>query len=82
MMALMERAWKAQRKIEDSIKHMGGGKYGRVLKMSKKPTDEEYSKGSITSLLGILVIGFIGFAIFLAATEGLPRLVRWIEGLF
>ncbi len=81
-MTFLDKAWKAQRKIEDEVKHMGGGRYGRVLKMARKPTSEEYSKGSMTSAIGILLIGLIGFAIYLAATEGMPRLVDWVENFF
>jgi protein transport protein SEC61 subunit gamma-like protein len=81
-MGLMDRAWRAQKRLEDGVKHAGGGKYGRVLKMAKKPTSEEYSRGSTTAAIGIVIIGFIGFVIYLAATEGIPALVKWIEGFF
>ncbi|OYT46611.1 protein translocase SEC61 complex subunit gamma [Thermoplasmatales archaeon ex4484_6] len=60
-----ERSQKGQRWIEFRIKTTGKGKYGRVLKMSRKPTSDEYSKTLIISGLGIVLIGGIGFVIFL-----------------
>ncbi|RLF68251.1 MAG: protein translocase SEC61 complex subunit gamma [Thermoplasmata archaeon] len=60
-----ERSQKGQRWIEFRIKTTGKGKYGRVLKMSRKPTSDEYSKTLIISGLGIVLIGSIGFVIFL-----------------
>ena len=59
------KSWKYQQKIESKIKHVGRGKYGRVLKMSRKPTSDEYSKTLIITGIGIFLIGGLGFAIYL-----------------
>lgn len=40
--------------------------YYRVLKITKKPNNEEFKTTVKISGLGILIIGIIGFAIFLA----------------
>lgn len=65
--SFMEKAWDLQHDIESRQKRIGKGKYGRVLKMARKPTDEEYSKTSKITGLGIILIGGLGFLIFLVA---------------
>ena len=70
----MERATDLQNKIEAREKRLGKGKYGRVLKMARKPTNEEYSKTSKITAVGILAIGGLGFLVFLIAT----LLAPWI----
>ena len=72
-----EKAWDLQHRIESRQKRMGKGKYGRVLKMARKPTNEEYSKTSKITFAGILLIGGLGFLIFLIASQVAP----WIAEL-
>lgn len=43
-------------------------KCSRVLKVARKPTKQEIKQVSKISALGLLVIGFIGFAISLIFT--------------
>jgi protein transport protein SEC61 subunit gamma-like protein len=73
----MEKAWDLQHRLEARQNRVGKGKYGRVLKMARKPTNEEYSKTSKITGAGILLIGGLGFLIFLLATQIAP----WIAGL-
>ncbi len=63
-MDILERSWKIQRKIEERAGRVGKGKYGRVLKMARKPDSEEYMKTLSICLIGILLIGGIGFLIY------------------
>ena len=70
----MEKAWDLQHRLEARQQNIGKGKYGRVLKMARKPTDEEYSKTSKITSIGIMAIGGLGFLIFLICTE----LATWI----
>ena len=72
-----EKAWDLQHRIEARQKRMGKGKYGRVLKMARKPTNDEYGKTSKITGAGILLIGGLGFLIFLIAKQLAP----WIAGL-
>jgi protein transport protein SEC61 subunit gamma-like protein len=55
--------------IEDSItervKRIGRGKYSRILKMAKKPTRDEFGKSSLITGIGIIIIGGVGFFIYL-----------------
>ncbi|WP_394295780.1 protein translocase SEC61 complex subunit gamma [Methanococcoides burtonii] len=43
--------------------------YLRVLKLSKKPSREEFLMISKVAGAGILVIGFVGFLIYVLLTE-------------
>lgn len=70
----MEKAWDLQNRIEARQKRIGKGRYGRVLKMARKPTDEEYNKTSKITGLGILLVGGLGFLIWLLATIVAPEI--------
>jgi protein transport protein SEC61 subunit gamma-like protein len=61
---IMERFRNSQDKIEDKTKYIGRGKYGRVLKMARKPNSEEYTKTLQITGLGIVLLGGLGFLIF------------------
>lgn len=69
----LDRSWDAQRKVEKKFSSIGKGRYARVLRMARKPEPEEYKQTSNIVLIGIAVIGGIGFAIFL--------LMDWLQGL-
>ena len=73
---LIDRAWELQHNLEAKRKGFGKGKYGRVLKMARKPTNEEYKKTSMITGVGILVIGGLGFLIFYIVTELAPWIAR------
>ncbi len=68
----MEKAWDLQHNLEQRNERLGKGKYGRVLKMARNPTDEEYAKTSKITGLGILLVGGLGFVIWLIAEKGAP----------
>jgi len=74
----MEKAWDLQHKMEERESRIGKGKYGRVFKMARKPTDEEYSKTSKITGVGILAIGGLGFLIFLIAKQVAPWLAEML----
>ena len=54
----------SQDKIEERTKYIGRGRYGRVLKMARKPNSEEYTKTLQITGLGIVLLGGLGFLIF------------------
>ena len=64
MADLMEKGWEVQRRIEERLKRMGKGKYGRILKMARKPTPDEFSKVGIITGIGLVAVGALGFAIY------------------
>jgi len=79
-MDITEWSWKKQSKAEEYIKRFGKGKYGRVLKMAKKPDSEEYKRTLQITSLGILLIGGLGFIIYLMWEYG-PGLIRTLVGM-
>jgi len=79
--SIVDRAWELQHNIEARQKRIGKGKYGRVLKMARKPTDEEYSKTSKITGAGILIIGGLGFVVWLLAKHVAPwigEILGWV----
>lgn len=66
------RFWELQHKIESRQQRIGKGKYGRVLKMARKPTNDEYEKTSKITGAGILVVGAIGFLIYIIKELAIP----------
>jgi protein transport protein SEC61 subunit gamma-like protein len=76
--SFVEKAWDLQHNIESRQKRIGKGKYGRVLKMARKPTNEEYSKTSKITALGILLVGGLGFLIFLLAEIVAPWIAEML----
>ncbi len=63
-MDILENSWAVQKKIEERAGKIGKGRYGRVLKMARKPDKDEYKKTLAICLLGILLIGGLGFLIY------------------
>ncbi|MCK4455785.1 MAG: protein translocase SEC61 complex subunit gamma [Thermoplasmata archaeon] len=72
-MDIVDKSWDIQRKIEEKAKRIGRGKYGRILRMARKPTTDEYIKVLQITGLGIILIGAVGFLIFLIMVE-LPKM--------
>ncbi len=70
--SFIDKSWDVQRKVEKKLGAIGKGKYARVLRMARKPEPEEFKQTSNVVLIGIAVIGGIGFAIFL--------LMDWLQG--
>ena len=52
-----------QDKIESKFRNIGKGKYGRILKMARTPTRDEYRKTIAITGIGIIVLGALGFFI-------------------
>ena len=50
----------AQQKLEERFKRIGRGQYGRVLRLARKPTHEEFVKSSWVVGIGIGIVGAIG----------------------
>ena len=78
MSGIVEKSWQTQRRIEERAKRLGKGRYGRVLKMARKPTSQEYSRVVMITGLGLALIGFLGFFIYWFMKYG----VAYFESLF
>jgi protein transport protein SEC61 subunit gamma-like protein len=61
-MEIKERISKARRQIKSKLRE-----YLRVLKIAEKPDRDEYEMSLKITGIGILLIGLVGFAFFMAA---------------
>jgi protein transport protein SEC61 subunit gamma-like protein len=73
---LLGKAWAVQHKIEERQQRIGKGKYGRVLKMARKPTSEEYEKTAKITGLGMILIGALGFIIYMIRELVAPWILK------
>ena len=72
----MEKAWAVQHKVDERLQRIGKGKYGRVLRMARKPTNEEYEKTAKITGLGIMAIGALGFVIYIIREIAAPWILK------
>ena len=73
-MDIVDKSWDIQRKIEEKAKRIGKGKYGRILRMARRPTTDEYIRVLQITSIGLILIGGVGFLIYLIMVE-LPKLL-------
>ena len=71
-MSFIEKVWQSQHKLEERFKRIGRGQYGRVLRLARKPTSDEFMKSSWVVAIGIGVIGAIGFIVYYVWLKGRP----------
>ncbi|EQB72110.1 MAG: hypothetical protein AMDU1_APLC00013G0022 [Thermoplasmatales archaeon A-plasma] len=64
-MTVDDKLLDVQNKIERKIGGIGKGKYSRILRMAKKPTRDEYIKVVLITGVGIILLGLVGFFIYL-----------------
>lgn len=57
-------AYELQDEFESKARGFGKGKYGRIIKMARTPSKEEYVKTLYITGIGIIIIGAVGFAIW------------------
>lgn len=79
-MDIIERSWRVQNRFDERIKRIGKGRYGRVLKMAKKPEPEDYKRTLQITSVGCALIGGLGFCIYLI-WEYAPDLFRGLLGV-
>ncbi|MGN1044496.1 MAG: protein translocase SEC61 complex subunit gamma [Candidatus Methanomethylophilaceae archaeon] len=63
-MSIEEKATAAQEKLESRFSKLGTGKYGRILKMCRTPTADEYKKTLVIVTAGLALLGVVGYAIY------------------
>jgi protein transport protein SEC61 subunit gamma-like protein len=66
--SIVAKAWDAQERLEGRMANLGRGKYGRVIRMARKPTPEEFRKAATISAIGIAILGAMGFIIYYLMT--------------
>ncbi len=80
-MAWFDRVRKAQDTLDGRLKTMGHGKYGRILRMARKPDTDEYVKVLQITALGAALIGVVGFIIYIFFTQAGPWIWNQLQGL-
>ena len=63
-MSFIGKIWQTQNKLEERFRRIGRGQYGRVLRLARKPTSDEFIKSSWVVGIGIAIIGLIGFIVY------------------
>jgi protein transport protein SEC61 subunit gamma and related proteins len=71
-MAFLDRARRVQDQFDGRLRNVGHGKYGRILRMARRPTSEEYVKVLEVTWLGAILIGLTGFAIYIFFSQAGP----------
>lgn len=71
-MTIDDKLLDVQNKIERKIGGIGKGKYSRILRMAKKPTRDEYLKVVLITGVGIVLLGLVGFFIYLIMGVYIP----------
>lgn len=79
-MAFLDRARSVQDTLDGRLRGVGHGKYGRILRMARKPSTEEYVKVLEVTALGAVVIGAVGFLIYVFFTQTGPWLWQSLFG--
>lgn len=73
-MAFLDRAKRVQENFDGRLRNVGHGKYGRILRMARKPAVEEYVRVLEVTFLGAVIIGVTGFLIYIFFTQAGPWL--------
>ena len=71
-MSFLDRARHIQDGVDARLRNVGHGKYGRILRMARRPTSEEYVKVLGVTWLGAVLIGLTGFGIYIFFTQAGP----------
>ena len=63
-MSIEQKATAAQESLESKFSKIGTGKYGRIIKMCRTPTADEYKKSLLIVAAGLTILGVAGFGIY------------------
>ncbi len=64
-MPIEDKLVEVQDRIEKRFGGIGKGKYARIIRMARRPTSDEYLKVLLITGFGIVLLGFVGFVIYL-----------------
>lgn len=64
-MSFFDKAKDVQDTFDGRLKNLGHGKFGRILRMARKPDIDEYLRVLQITFLGAAVIGGVGFTIYI-----------------
>ena len=71
-MSFIDKVWQTQQRLEERFKRIGRGLYGRVLRLARKPTTDEFVKSSWVVGIGIGIVGLIGFIVYFVWLKAPP----------
>ncbi len=81
-MAFLDRARRVQDGVDSRLRNVGHGKYGRILRMARRPSRDEYIRVLEVTWIGAVLIGLTGFAIYIFFTQAGPWLwANYFQGL-
>ncbi|MGB6500172.1 MAG: protein translocase SEC61 complex subunit gamma [Thermoplasmata archaeon] len=73
-MAFLDRARHVQDEFDGRLRGVGHGKFGRILRMARRPTSEEYVKVLEVTAIGAVIIGMTGFSMYIFFSQVGPWL--------
>jgi len=73
-MAFLDRAKRVQENFDGRLRNAGHGKFGRILRMARRPTTQEYVRVLEVTWLGAALIGAVGFMIYIFFSQAGPWL--------
>jgi protein transport protein SEC61 subunit gamma and related proteins len=75
-MAFLDRAKRVQDQFDGRLRQVGHGKYGRILRMARKPETDEYVRVLEITAIGAVIIGTVGFLLYIFFSQAGP----WLWG--
>jgi len=76
--AVEDRVQDLQDEIESRVRSLQTGSYARILKMTRKPSKEEFRQTVIVCGIGMFVLGGIGFVMLYLMDNLLPSFFEWL----
>jgi protein transport protein SEC61 subunit gamma and related proteins len=73
-MAFLDRARRVQDRFDGRLRQVGHGRYGRILRMARKPEVDEYVRVLEITAIGAVIVGSVGFMLYIFFTQVGPWL--------
>lgn len=68
-MAFLDRARRVQDQFDGRLRQVGHGRYGRILRMARKPEVDEYVRVLEITAIGAVIVGSVGFMLYIFFTQ-------------
>ena len=68
-MAFLDRAKRVQDQFDGRLRQVGHGRYGRILRMARKPETDEYVRVLEITAIGAVIIGSVGFFLYIVFNQ-------------
>ncbi|MCI4347288.1 MAG: protein translocase SEC61 complex subunit gamma [Thermoplasmata archaeon] len=73
-MAFLDRARRVQDQFDGRLRQVGHGRYGRILRMARKPEVDEYVRVLEITAIGAVIVGSVGFMLYIFFSQVGPWL--------